>query len=169
LSPVFISPNVNERSALCPGFRPFRPELICLESRAILKLPRKRADYTEHLAMKIKYWFVATLTLCLGISAFASGSYNARPPRVPAGQSGDRGKMDNDKYALGKKIYSGKAKLTTQPAADRAAQERRLRELQSRLPARAQENVNLPSMAGQLKPEELEALEYYVTRRYPSK
>jgi hypothetical protein len=120
--------------------------------------------------MNIKHWFATILGTCLIASAFASGSYNARPPRVPAGQTAERGgKIDKQKYALGKQIYTGKAKLTAQPTAERAAQETRLRALQARLPAKVQADVNLPGLAGKLSTPELEALEYYVAQRHPAK
>jgi hypothetical protein len=118
--------------------------------------------------MKKKLWLVTILGLGLTVTAFASGSYNARPPRVPAGPAGERG-IDNAKYELGKKIYNRKVKLNAQPSVDREAQERRLRELEARLPTRARGDVNLPTLAGMLSPSELEALEYYVSQRYPVK
>ena len=107
------------------------------------------------------------LGLSLSLSAFASGSYNARPPRVPSDGTGKG--VDSQKYALGKKIYTGKAKLTPQTSVDRAAQERRLQELQARLPEKVRAEVNLPQYAGRLSGTELEALDYYVSRRYPAK
>ena len=100
-------------------------------------------------------------------AAHASGSYNNRPPRVPKGET--RQQVDQAKYALGKKVYTGKAKLATTASVDRAAQEKRLRELEMRLPERARREANLPAMAGKLSTEQLEALEYYITNRYPSK
>ena len=115
----------------------------------------------------MKAWLVTMLGLSLLLSALASGSYNARPPRVPAGDT-PKG-ADNQKYALGKKIYTGKAKLTPQTSVDRAAQERRLQELQARLPEKVRAEVNLPQYAGRLSGTELEALDYYVSRRYPVK
>jgi hypothetical protein len=117
--------------------------------------------------MKMKFWLVTMLGLSLALSALASGSYNARPPRVPAGDT-PKG-ADSQKYALGKKIYTGKAKLTPQTSVDRAAQERRLQELQARLPEKVRVEVNLPQYSGRLSATELEALDYYVARRYPAK
>jgi hypothetical protein len=117
--------------------------------------------------MKLKFWLITILGFSLALSAFASGSYNARPPRVPAGHGGS--KTDSQKYALGKKIYSGKAKLATQASADRAAQERRLQELQARLPEKVRAKVNLPQYGGRLSAAELQALEYYVMHRYPTR
>jgi len=118
--------------------------------------------------MKTKQWFLIILGVCFTISIYASGSYTPRPPRVRPTDTAQHG-IDNEKYALGKKIYSGKAKLTAQPTADRAAQERRLRELQARLPAKAQAEANLPQYAGRLTAGELDALEYYVAARFPAK
>ena len=119
----------------------------------------KRLHYT--LMLMVAASFVA----CWG--AHASGSYNNRPPRVPKGET--RHQVDAAKYALGKKVYTGKVKLSTTASVDRAAQEKRLRELELRLPERARRDANLPAMAGKISTEQLEALEYYVTNRYPNK
>src|SRR5215210_3188243 len=91
-----------------------------------------------------------------------SGSYSYRPPRPPTAI--DRTKDgDKEKYELGKKIYSGKARLSGQPSMDTMKlQEARLKTLQARLPESAQRNTNLPALAGRLTPTELDALEYYV-------
>src|SRR5438093_3575953 len=98
----------------------------------------------------------------------ASGSYNARPPRPPT-VSESRKASDKDKYELGKKIYSGKARLSTQPSANAAQQETRLRALQNRLPESEKRSTDLPALAGKLTPDQLDALEYYVDKRYPLK
>jgi hypothetical protein len=119
--------------------------------------------------MKLKLLFVLSTSLVLagagtGI-AHASGSYSARPPRPPVTGT----KLDSGKYSLGKKIYTGKAELRASPGAEAAQQEARLRALQNRLPKSAGKKVNLPSLAGKLSARELEALEYYVDKRYPAK
>jgi hypothetical protein len=98
----------------------------------------------------------------------ASGSYSIRPPRPPAPVEIAKD-TDRERYELGKKIYSGKARLTAQPAADVKQQEARLKTLQARLPESAQKKTNLPALAGQLSPMELDALEYYVNKRFPVK
>ncbi len=77
--------------------------------------------------------------------------------------------MDSAKYELGKRIYNGKAKLDTATGAPMAMQETRLRALESRLPEKEQKSANLPSYAGKLTPEQLDALEYYVAHRFPKK
>ena len=115
-----------------------------------------------------RYCLLAIAALCIAATdSYASGSYNARPPRPP--RVDDRDSTDRDKYALGKQIFNGKAKLVAQPAVDRTAQEKRLRDLQARLPEKVQKETNLPAMAGQLSPAQLDALEHYVSKRYPSK
>lgn len=96
---------------------------------------------------------------------FASGSYTSRPPR-PVIKSGDGEKMDSAKYALGKRIYSGKAKLDANAGAAATMQETRLRALQARLPEKEQKSANLTSYAGKLTAEQMDALEYYVAQRF---
>ena len=118
----------------------------------------------------MKKYALLVLALSLAPSLlYASGSYSIRPPRPPSpvGATKDN---DREKYELGKKIYSGKAHLTAEPSADiRAQQEARLKALQSRLPESAQKKTDLTALAGRLTPAELDALEYYVNKRFPAK
>lgn len=121
--------------------------------------------------MKMKHSYFCTLLACVILpgSAVASGTYNARPPRPPKVEGDGRSIAERDKYALGKKVFTRKAdKLAVQPQANREAQQKRLAELQARLPASTQKKVNLPALAGKLTAEELDALQYYVSKRYPS-
>lgn len=98
-----------------------------------------------------------------------SGSYSIRPPRPPASIELTKD-ADRERYELGKKIYTGKARLGGQTSMDTMnQQEARLRALQSRLPESAQKKTNLPALAGRLTPAEIDALEYYVNKRYPVK
>ncbi len=112
---------------------------------------------------------LALLCGALPLAAHASGSYTARPPRPPA-QKDAATAIDNEKYALGKSIYTGKAKLKATPDASAAAQAVRLKELSGKLPkSSAKEAEKLASLAGKLSAQELEALEYYVGQRYKTK
>jgi len=77
--------------------------------------------------------------------------------------------MDSAKYEMGKRIYTGKARLETNTAVPMALQETRLRALEARLPEKEQKSANLASHAGKLSAEQLDALEYYVARRFPQK
>jgi hypothetical protein len=98
-----------------------------------------------------------------------SGSYSARPPRPPAVIEISRD-ADRERYELGKKIYSGKARLSAQPSTEALKlQESRLRRLQARLPESAQKRTDLTALAGRLTPAEMDALEYYVDKRFPVK
>ena len=110
------------------------------------------------------------LLLCctLPLAAHASGSYTARPQRPPAPKDAATA-IDNEKYALGKSIFTGKAKLKAAPDASAAAQSARLKELAGKLPKSAKEAGKLPELAGKLSAQELEALEYYVGQRYKTK
>ncbi len=111
---------------------------------------------------------VLGLVLLSPVLLQASGSYNARPPRPPT-ITESRKASDKDKYELGKKIYSGKARLSTQSSVSATQQETRLRALQNRLPESEKKNTNLPALAGKLTAEQLDALEYYVDKRFPLK
>lgn len=118
--------------------------------------------------MKTKTLIVLTLAVAPSL-LMASGSYSARPPRPPTliERSKD---ADKEKYELGKHIYSGKARLSGQPNAEAAkAQEARLKALQTRLPESARKNTSLPALAGRLTPAEIDALEYYVNKRFAIK
>jgi hypothetical protein len=90
-----------------------------------------------------------------------SGSYTGRPPKPPE-------HLDAARYELGKNLCLGRL-IPTSGSADRAAQESRLKELQGKLPRRAQPTLNLPALAGKLSAEQLAGLEYYLFIRYKVK
>ena len=96
----------------------------------------------------------------------ASGSYSARPPRVPAG-SAKAADPAREKFALGQRLFNGKGGLTA--TADLAAQKPRLQTLQDTLPAAVAKKKNLPAMAGKLTDDQLAALEHFVGERYGMK
>lgn len=109
---------------------------------------------------------IVAAAIVLPAAVNASGTYTSRPPRPPVrGDGGER--LDSARYDLGKRIYTGKATLTTAGAA--AGQEARLRTLQGRLPAKEQRKVDLTALSGKLNAEQLDALEYYVAHRFPQK
>jgi len=93
-------------------------------------------------------------------AALASGSYTSRPPHPPAKEKS----ADRAKYSLGMRVFDGKVKFDAQ--ADPGAQRDRLKALQARLPERVAKKKDLPSLAGKLTAEQLDALEYYVNHRY---
>src|SRR5688572_11050957 len=119
--------------------------------------------------IKPKYYTsIVALMLLAPICVEASGTYTVRPPRPPGLVRRDAIPEQRDKYEEGKRIYSGKAKLTTrQSAANTAEQEKRLRALQARLPESAAKETDLTALAGKLTWEQLDALEYYVRKKYP--
>ena len=115
------------------------------------------------------YAFMVVALLIAPIALEASGSYSARPPRPPTLIEMTKD-ADKEKYELGKKIYSGKARLSAQPTAEAAkTQEARLRALQARLPEPAQRKTDLRALSGRLTSAEMDALEYYVNKRFPIK
>jgi hypothetical protein len=111
--------------------------------------------------MKQTQLLTPLLGLALAASALASGSAPTRPPRIartePATET-----MDNTRYALGKAIFNGKAPLHSNPRAARQ-QRTRLSELAARS---GRSGASLPTLAGKLSSEQLDALEYYVAQRY---
>src|SRR5687767_14475695 len=108
---------------------------------------------------------IPCLLLAMAGSAFASGATPTRPPRPPrSGQSAPAERIDDGKYALGKAVFTGKSSLARNNRAGK--QERaRLEEL-----ARQSGNAgrHLPSLAGRLSADQLDALAYYVAHRYPA-
>lgn len=90
----------------------------------------------------------------------ASGTYTSRPPQPRA----EKKSMDRAKYSLGQRLFDGK--VTPDAQEDAAAQRTRLTALQARLPERVSKKKELPALAGKLKAEQLDALEYYVHERY---
>jgi hypothetical protein len=109
----------------------------------------------------------ALLLFCAALpcAALASGSYTARPPRPPT-QKDSAPALDDAKYALGKSIFTGKAKLKAEADPPMAQQEAKLKELAGKLPKSVKEAQKLPDLAGKLNTKELEALEYFLTHRY---
>jgi len=119
---------------------------------------------------KLKYCTsIVALALLAPVVVDASGSYTSRAPRPPAITRRDMAKDEKAKYEEGKRIFSGKTRLSKQSSVNAAEQETKLRELQSHLPASIHNSTDLPSLAGKLTPEQMDALEYYVNKRYPLK
>ena len=118
--------------------------------------------------MKIHALMILAVTLTPAVLK-GSGSYSSRPPRPPALIEMTRD-ADKEKYELGKKIYSGKARLSALASTDTMRQQQaRLKMLQTRLPESAQNKIYLPTLAGRLTPAEMDALEFYVNKRFPIK
>ena len=108
---------------------------------------------------------LAACLVFLQPAAFASGSSVIRIPVPGAGAAG--GGFDREKFGLGQKIFSGGVKPAGHESA--AAQGARLRALQAKLPESVAQKRDLNLLAGRLLPEQLDALEYFVTQRYPAK
>ena len=106
-------------------------------------------------------FILSVLLLAAGAeAALASGTYSSRPPQPRA----EKKSMDRAKYSLGQRLFDGKVKPEAQADAD--AQRARLTTLQARLPERVGKKKELPTLAGKLTAEQLDALEYYVQERY---
>lgn len=89
--------------------------------------------------------------------AHSSGTYSGRPPRPPTS-------IDRASYELGKKIFAGE--FVENEASNREPQIALLEELQDKLPSRARARADLPAYAGKLNPDQLEALRYFLKKRY---
>jgi hypothetical protein len=102
------------------------------------------------------------LAACLACPATgeASGSYTARPPQPGVAKKG----LDRAKYSLGQKLFNGKVEPSGQ--GDATAQKERLTRLQGLLPEKTAAKKDLTVMAGKLSPDQLDALDYYVSNRY---
>lgn len=92
---------------------------------------------------------------------YASGGYGG------AGIQQDKGRIDKDKYQLGKAIYNGEFKLP-EVANDslKVEQLEKLSWIQTKLPRPEQRRVNLLSLAGRLTPEQLDALQHFISIRF---
>src|SRR5687767_11453038 len=108
---------------------------------------------------------IPCLLLAMAGSALASGASPTRPPRPPrSGQSTPTERMNDAKYALGKAVFTRKAPLTRNTRASKQ-DKARLEELAGRSGTAGR---HLPSLAGRLSADQLDALEYYVAHRYPA-
>jgi len=109
---------------------------------------------------------LASIGLSTGVSEIvASGTYPPAPPRLDASITRE---VDPEAYNLGKLIFIGKAQLTGSPQAPALIEQNRtsLAALVSRIPARAQQQLSVESLAKELKAEETNALLYYLKLRF---
>jgi hypothetical protein len=103
--------------------------------------------------------FAASILLVLSSGvAFGSGSYSGRPSNPGIS-------IDRASYELGKKVFAGQFPRSDQ-AGDAAVQLELLENLQNRLPLKARAGVSLVNYAGQLDDEQVEALQYFLKKRY---
>ena len=104
------------------------------------------------------------LAVTLTSTLLASGSRPSSPQRGPrSGESqATREKLDNTKYALGKAVFTGKAALIKNPSAT-VPQRARLQIAAARA---GKDGASLPRLAGKLSEPQLDALEYYIAKRF---
>jgi hypothetical protein len=112
--------------------------------------------------MKKTNLIIPLLALALTASALASGSAPTRPPRPPQGFEPATTQTDEAKYALGKSVFTGKAQHVANPSATKK-QRARLTELAAKS---GKAGASLPSLAGKLSNEQMDALDYYVNKRF---
>jgi hypothetical protein len=103
---------------------------------------------------------VSCLAVALPSPVSGSGTYPSRAPKPP------NTTIDVDAYHRGKQIFTGVMTLNDVPGVSVLDQAARLTTLQEKLPTQVQRTVTLPALAGTLRPENLEALEYYLAIRY---
>ena len=109
--------------------------------------------------------FAASVAV-LSSNAHASGSYSARPPRVP--EKTEAGAMsEKAKLSLGLQVFTDRAKLVTD--GDTAGQKPRLARLQAMLPSDVAAKKDLTKFAGKLTADQITALEHYVMTRFGQK
>ncbi|WP_394854569.1 hypothetical protein [Leptospira ellisii] len=106
----------------------------------------------------------AILSILLGVGFFpahASGGFSGGGvAQIPKGQ-------DREKYHLGKSVYNLEVEIPAEiDAAKTQEQKIRLEYLQGSLPNTEKQRVNLEQLAGRLTPEQLDALEYFVSVRF---
>ncbi len=102
---------------------------------------------------------VLGLILVWPLTALGSGSYSHKLSRASSA-------INAAKYHRGKQIFTGQARYDNGSSTPASQHEARLKELQALLPQEAQGSVNLPQLAGKLRADHLEALEYYLSVRY---
>ena len=112
--------------------------------------------------MQTKHLIIPVLAFALTGSALASGSAPMRPPRPPKDISPAAEKMDDARYALGKAVFTGKAKPVANPSAAKK-QKARLNHLASGI---GKDGASLPAHAGKLSDEQMDALDYYASKRF---
>jgi hypothetical protein len=110
-----------------------------------------------------KTLIIPIMVLALAGSALASGSAPTRPPRPPSNFFAPAGeKLDNNRYALGKAVFTGKSPQTANPS---AAKKQRT-QLAHLAQVSGKQGASLPSLAGKLSNEQMDALDYYVSKRF---
>ena len=109
---------------------------------------------------------VAFLALCSPLAALASGSAPARrmPPKKATPATAAPAASDA-RYALGQQVFSGTAPAASQPGSLNS-QKTRLEKAAAAVPD-AKKGKSLVAMAGKLSASQLDALEYFVTVRFP--
>jgi len=73
--------------------------------------------------------------------------------------------MDRASYELGKSVFTGNYAPSAN-GGDKATQVEELTSLQARLPRSVRDRANLAGYAGELSDEQMEALRYYLKKRY---
>ena len=113
--------------------------------------------------MQMKHILIPVLALAVTGSALASGSAPMRPPRPPKNFApAANNEVDDARYALGKAVFTGKSAPVANPSAAKQ-QKARLNQLASAI---GKDGASLPAHAGKLSGEQMDALDYYASKRF---
>ncbi len=112
-------------------------------------------------------FFALTALLGAGTATalFASGSYVGRPPKPP--KQGLEMQINQQKWELGKQVYNNES--VRLGGGDVEVQRPRLQAVQAMLPPDIARDKDFVSLAGAFSEAQLDALEYFVKRRFPVK
>ncbi len=107
--------------------------------------------------------FIISVLFFIPVTSEASGTFRPFPPRPPVSAE-----LDQEKYELGRAVFTKRVRLTSQniPARELSARRARLETLQRQLPRSIQNRIDLLSFAPLLTAQQFQALEYYLVRRY---
>ena len=105
----------------------------------------------------------ATLAICAPAAAVASGSAPAR--RMPAKKASPAAPATDARYAIGQQVYGGTAPKAANPGS-MDSQKTRLAKIAAAVPD-MNKGKSISALAGKLSAEQLDALEYFVSVRFP--
>lgn len=100
------------------------------------------------------------MTMLLPAISQSSGTYLSRHPKPPKESS----KLDHEKYNLGKSIFNGQTQLNAQESEPH--QSIMLADIREQLPERLKDDFQPSAYAGKLDEDQLDALDYYVMKRF---
>jgi len=124
---------------------------------------RSSASIARSFAITLLSLILLGLGLWIPTPTEASGTFRPFPPRPPAATD-----LDRERYELGRAILTRRVRLRRQRLSSTQLQQqtRQLETMQRQLPRSLQRRLDLPRLAPFLTPSQLDALGYYLSRRY---